>query len=136
MKIPAAAGTWYGIHTCSYTYAPGLTPEPQRLAKILPAAGPFFPVDPLRTPETRPLMSDLTGGGWTNNDISVPSAPINKAAAPHKGEGGNFLFVDGSVRWMPSFYYSGAWRIPFPNIGYFNSYWQNTRFPLRAPDSR
>jgi len=122
-------GTWNGYHTCAYTYAPGLTAEPQRLAKILP-------VDPLNKPETRPLMSDLTGGGWTNNDISIPSAPITKATAPHKGEGANFLFVDGSVRWMPSFYYSGAWRIPFPGVGYSNTYWQNTRFPLRAPDSK
>jgi prepilin-type processing-associated H-X9-DG protein len=58
-------------------------------------------------------MSDLTAGWWTDNGISVPSAPITKATAPHKGEGANFLFVDGSVRWIPSFYRpsDGTYRI-------------------------
>jgi prepilin-type N-terminal cleavage/methylation domain-containing protein/prepilin-type processing-associated H-X9-DG protein len=139
VKIPGAGGTWNGYHTCAYTYAPGLTPEPKRLEKILPAAGSFFPVDPFKKPENRPLMSDLTAGSWTNNGISIPSGPITKATAPHKGEGANFLFVDGSVRWIPSVYRpsDGTYRIFFPELkNYDSQYWANTRFPLRAPDSQ
>jgi len=137
---------WYNTHL-TYTYAVGLTNKTSLLKNLLSID---TNVGNKNSPSDISIMSDFIGdmtiGNFPNPETGgyiIPCAPAQvwndyyahlKAYNPHKFEGANFLYVDGSVRWWSSIKRGSEYDIPVeaaPNsIGRGNP----NRYSLRFPD--
>ena len=137
---------WYNTHL-TYSYAVGLNTNPtvlKRLVSIDPNIGNK------NSPSDIALMSDFIGdmgiGNFPNPETqgyTVPCAPCQvgsdywahlNSKNPHKTEGANFLYCDGSVKWWSAFLKSGNYDIPEEASRNSLGRGSTNKYSLRFPD--
>ncbi|MFN4227733.1 MAG: DUF1559 domain-containing protein [Candidatus Ratteibacteria bacterium] len=137
---------WYNTHL-TYTYAVGLTNKTNLLKNLLSVD---TNIKDKNSPSDIAIMSDFIGnfvcGNFPNPETGGYVVPCNPCQVgsdhfahlqgynPHKFEGANFLYVDGSVKWWSSVKIGNNYDIPpeaSPNsLGRGNP----NRYSLRFPD--
>lgn len=135
----------------TYTYAVGLTNKPSLLSYLVSPepgnpGGGYLIVNSKNSPSEIAIMSDFIGEMRSDGYVSRCGAvlvgsdlfALLKNFNPHKFEGANFLYVDGSVRWWSSARIGSDFYIPIEAAPNSYSTSQNhgryNKYPLRFPD--
>lgn len=135
----------------TYTYTVGLTNKANLLKYLVSAesgnpGGGYLIVNTKNSPSDIAIMSDFIGEMRSDGYVSRCGAALVgsdsyaflKQFNPHKFEGANFLYVDGSVRWWSSIKIGSDYYLPIeaaPNsFSLSQNHGRYNKYPLRFPD--